>query len=319
MIGSPRTISHSAQTATLRQFPVGRKYLDANALHSSIIIAMDQQTDTQTQGSGKPVQNFAFYCEGDIEPRLNKKINALIDSTQDHIVYLDEDFYVEWAYIRFQGKSPEGFDSIANQIGHLETLSITQLSKTQREPFARLLGEAMARILGGGEEKEAEEALDKAHSYLDTRGGENARRWYLEGVLFVSLAALAAAAILFLVRSTTANATWLNSLEIMIGTMMGSVGALLSITSRSEMIHLEAVAGPEIHRFEGAIRVLVGMVGGFVVAVAIKADLLLGVFHSLTHPFLGLIAACIVAGSSERLVPGLIRNMGKSLTMRQKR
>ena len=275
---------------------------------------MDQQT-----GSGKPVLSFSFYCEGDIEPRLNKRINTLIDSTEDHIVYLDDDFYVEWAYNRFQGKSPGGFDSIANQIGHLETLSITQLSKTQREPFARLLGEAMARILGGGEEKEAEEVLDKANSYLDARGSENARRWYLEGVFFASFVALTAAAILFWVRTKTSNATWLNSVEIIIGAMMGSVGALLSITSRSETIHLEAVAGPDIHRFEGAIRVLVGMVGGFVAAVAIKADLLLGVFHSLTHPFLGLIAACIVAGSSERLVPGLIRNMGKSLTMRQKR
>ena len=161
---------------------------------------MDKQTETDTKGSGKPVQNFSFFCEGDVEPRLNKRIYALIDSTQDHIVYLDEDFYVEWAYNQLEGKSPQGFDTIANQIGHLETLSITQLSKTQREPFARLLGEAMARILGGNEEEEARTVLDKAEAYLNARGLENARRWYLTGAFKIAVLALSIAGVLLALR-----------------------------------------------------------------------------------------------------------------------
>jgi hypothetical protein len=72
---------------------------------------MSEQPETQTQGSGRAVQNFSFFCEGDVEPRLNKRINVLIDSTPNHIVYLDDDFYAEWAYTLSEW--PEGFDSIA--------------------------------------------------------------------------------------------------------------------------------------------------------------------------------------------------------------
>src|SRR5438552_8037034 len=152
---------------------------------------MPPKTNDPPEGSGRPTSDFSSFCEGDIEPTLNKKIETLIDVTRNYIVYLDDEHFVEWSL----HESPSGFDNVANKIGHLETLSITQLSPSQRRPFARLLGEAMARILGGGEEKEANEVLDKADSYLDARGSENARRWYLQGVFLVSLAALATAAI----------------------------------------------------------------------------------------------------------------------------
>jgi hypothetical protein len=111
-------------------------------------VAMDEQDKAQGQGLGRVVADFTSFCEGDIEPTLNKKIRALIDCTRRYIVYLDEEFYVEWAFTHEQGEFPRGFDEIANSIGHLETISITQLTQAQREPFGRLLAEAMARILG---------------------------------------------------------------------------------------------------------------------------------------------------------------------------
>jgi hypothetical protein len=254
---------------------------------------MDNEQTSGRDGSGRAVTDFTPFCEGDIEPTLNKKIRSLIDCTSNYIVYLDDDFYVEWAFIH--EKSPSGFDNVANQVGHLETLSITQLSISQREPFARLLAEAMARTLGDRNEEKAQMALDNAEAYLNARGAENARRWYLQGVYAAASTALVLAVILLYLRSAINNPAWLDPLEVVAGAAMGSLGALLSIASRTEAIHLEPVAGPHIHRFEGAIRVTVGVAGALFVAVAIKADLLLGVFHSLTHPFLALMAACIAA------------------------
>lgn len=265
------------------------------------------------EGSGRAVSSYSAFCEGDIEPSLNKRIYALIDCTNDYIVYLDDDFYVEWSFTRKHGNSPAGFDTIANKIGHLETLSITQLSRPQREPFARLLAEAMARTLGDRDEKEAEAVLENAEAYLKARGTENARRWYLQGAGTVFLVAILIAVVLLVVRNNLTDPGWIGVLEIGVGTALGSLGALISIASRAESIHLEPVAGPQIHRFEGMVRVLAGMAGAFFVALAIKSDLLFGEFKSLSHPFLALLIACIVAGSSERLVPGLIKKMGKSI------
>jgi len=279
---------------------------------------MDAEETRKPKGSGISVDDFTPFCEGDVEPTLNKRIRTLIDCTRTHIVYLDDDLYVEWAFTREQGKSPDGFDNVANRIGHLETISITQLSQLQREPFARLLAEAMARTLGDRNEDEAEAVLEKAEAYLNARGTENARRWYLHGVFGTTSVFFALAGILLCIRHSTSDPEWQGALDIAVAAASGSLGALLFIASRTETIHLEPVAGPGIHRFEGATRVTVGVIGALFVAIAIKADLLLGVTHSSSHPFLALIAACVVAGASERLVPGLINNMSRSMSAKRK-
>lgn len=263
-------------------------------------------------GSGKTVKDYSCFCEGDIEPSLNKRIRTLVDCTSDYIVYLDDDLFVEWSLADECEVSPSGFDSVANAIAHLETMSITQLSRDQREPFGRLLAEAMARTLGGGDEEKTKTALATAKSYLEARGTENARCWYLQGAGITALTALAIAGSLLLVRRGVSDSGWLEFLEVAIGAMLGGVGAALSIASRTEDIRIEPVAGPRIHRFEGATRALVGVAAALFVAIAIKAELLLGDFHSSTHRFLALLVACMVAGASERLVPGLIKRMGQS-------
>jgi hypothetical protein len=124
-------------------------------------------------GSGKTVNDFSVFCEGDTDPSLNKKVRVLIDGDVHYLVYLDEDLFVEWT---FNQPTPSGFDDVANRIGRLETVSATQLDEEQREPFERLLGESMARILGDKNEGKAKAVLDEAEAYLKARGTENARR-----------------------------------------------------------------------------------------------------------------------------------------------
>jgi hypothetical protein len=102
------------------------------------------QESRPINGSARRVSDFTSFCEGDLDPTLNKKIRTLIDSDTDYLVYLDEDLCAEWT---FNGDSPSGFDDVANRIWRLETLSITQLLPSQKEPFERLLAESMARIL----------------------------------------------------------------------------------------------------------------------------------------------------------------------------
>ncbi len=256
------------------------------------------------------MSDFASFCEGDRDPTLNKKITTLIDADKNYLIYLDEDAYVEWTS---NCESPAGFDNTANKIGKLETLSLTQLSAAQREPFERLLAEAMARILGDRNEEKANTALGEAEAYLKARGSENARVWYLTGAGITAVAALAVAAILLVILVRVSDPVWRNAFEILSAAPMGALGAFLSVAGRTEAIHFEPVAGPRIHKFEGATRAIVGIAAALFMALAIKADLLFGVFHSLAHPFLAMLAVCLVGGAVERLVPGLISNMTKSL------
>ena len=164
----------------------------------------DEQEPRPAAGSGRQVNNFRPFCEGDFHPTLNKKIRILIDCATDYLVYLDDDLCVEWT---FNGTAPGGFEDVANRIGRLETLAITQLLPLQRELFERLLAESMARIIGDRNEEKAKAILDEAEEYLKARGSENARRWYLGGVGWVALFALVVAGALLL-RLSGLPAPW---------------------------------------------------------------------------------------------------------------
>ena len=263
-----------------------------------------------------PVTVYTNFCEGDIEPTLHKRIRILIDRQSNYIVYIDDDLFVEWSLYL---PAPSGFDTIANEIGHLETLAITQLLPSQRELLARLLGEAMARILGDTHNNDgAQEVLSEAREYLNARGTENARKWYLIGSGTMCVGFLAIAILLLFMRAKVVSGAWQQFIEVFAPATLASLGALISIASRTERINIEPVAGQRIHAFEGAVRVIVGVIGALFVAISIKADILLGIFHSLSQPFLALVVACMVAGASERLVPSLITNMGKSFSARTK-
>ena len=264
--------------------------------------------------SGRRVDDFEPFCEGDIDPTSNKRIRTLIDCDTNYLVYLDDDQYAEWT---FNGESPLGFDDVANRIGRLETLSRTELLPSQLELFERILAESMARILGDHKEDKAKAILDEAEAYLKARGAENARRWFLTGVAWVALPASIISGILMLILRSASSTLWQNVLQILSACALGSLGAFLSVASRTEDITFEPAAGPSIHHFEGGIRVVVGMAGALFVALAMKGDLLLGVFYHLPIPFIALLVACVIAGASERLVPGLINDMAKSMNIKK--
>src|SRR6266487_3724682 len=99
------------------------------------------------EGSGREVQDFTPYCEGDIEPSLHKKIQDLIDSDTDYIVYLDDEHFVQWAITDSYGDVAEEFGEIASCVALLETQSTALLSPERAGPFRRLLAEALARSL----------------------------------------------------------------------------------------------------------------------------------------------------------------------------
>lgn len=103
--------------------------------------------------------------------------------------------------------------------------------------------------------------------------------------------------------------------DVLIGGSFGSLGALLSVLTRSREIRMDSAAGPLVHYLEGSARVVVGMAGAFLVVLAIKANLVLGIAANAEVYGTSLLAVlCVVAGASERLVPSLIRYVEDSVT-----
>lgn len=202
------------------------------------------------KGSGVIVDDFSSFCEGDIEPTFNKKIHSLIDSMDDYIVYIDDDFFVQWSIADKYGDTIPGFGAIANRLSQLETLSRTSLRKSQIEAFAGLLAEGMARIIGDKDEKTAHEVLGMAESYLFARSAENARGWYVCGATLTALPTFLIACALWLLRSYAIPFFGSNAFEVIIGALLGGTGALFSVLIRAEKIQMDPTAGPRIHYIE---------------------------------------------------------------------
>jgi len=167
----------------------------------------------------------------------------------------------------------------------------------------------MARVLGDKDASSALEILKKAQEFLEARATERARAWYLTGSLVVTKSALLIAATLWVSRDYVTAVIGQGAFEVILGSLFGALGAFISIVERSGGIGIDPTAGPFIHYLESGSRIIVGMAGGFLLALAIKANLVLGVTNSINNSHAFYLLVSTSAGASERLVPSLIKKV----------
>jgi hypothetical protein len=271
----------------------------------------------ESEGSAKIVHDYDLFREGDFEPHLGKKIYTLIFKTTTFIVYLDDDLYVEWAFTpEFKAEWPQDVGLVLNRVSLVQALPVSRLSTEQLATFRQLVGEAVARVLQYGDGQAANQALDNAVAWLEARNKESARWSYLMGSCAAAGAATIATTALWVFRDQARGMLGSNVFESALGAGSGGIGALLSILLRSKNLPLDSAAESRIHFFEGIARVVAGAVGAALVALGIKAELLLSVISSSSQPLTLLAAVCMVAGASERLVPDFIERVEIAATAR---
>jgi len=275
---------------------------------------MEAATNNMPKGSGRPTDDFSYFCEGDTEPTLNKPICVLIASKKDHIIYLDDKHSVQWSTTeaydeRADADQHKNIGIIASRIGHLETLSVQLRDNDpkQVEPFERLLGEAMARMIGDEDYNAAKECIESAESLLYARSGDLARGWYLEALMLVTGVMIAAASVFWLAREMVLPIIGVNAFDVVLGTLIGGVGAFAAVLTQLGALKIDVLAGRRIHWWEGSTRVIGGAAGALLMALAVKANIVLGdITKAADYPLAVLLAVCFAAGWSEKLVLRLI-------------
>jgi len=236
-------------------------------------------------------------------------IKFLILSAENFIVFIDHDIDVDWATAdKYSPQDPKAHNSILNRAALLESRPCDGLSESIRLNFKRMVGEAIARSLQH-DYKNAEQMLLQAEKFVTARNDEIARSWYLGS------SAVTASAFVLIGLGLWSFRGWFKvqigelPFFLIISSVAGAAGALLSVVLRMGKSNVDGLAGRRIHFLEGGFRIVAGTISASVVSLAVYAGVFLPIFTEIKKQNIAMVLAGLVAGISERLVPSLIEKV----------
>jgi hypothetical protein len=237
----------------------------------------------------------------------------LIECTKDYIVYIDRGEDVNWQttqeYDDEQPRCPshnlQRHNSILNGQALLEATPDGHFDKATKLNFKRLLGEAIACSLDHDYEG-AQEMLTLAGQFIRARSEETSRFWYLSASFLMAAVFLVAGITIWIYRERASNFLSPTGTLLALASAAGAMGALLSVILRSGSLKFDASAGRYLHYLEAASRIWAGALSGFLVALAVKYNLILTAFSRDGNPTGIMMLAGFAAGASERLASSII-------------
>lgn len=278
----------------------------------------DSNSENFTKGghigskSGNEETDYSLLREHDKEPDTGKIIGKIIMNDHDYIVFLEENGDLEWSVWPERAAKIDSdiFGEVVSKVTELEGLSETfDMSEQQKMESKILLGAALVLMFEKAKAQPIREVLKKAETYVTDRMTEAARKWYLSTSSLVTLVAIIGMFLIALLHSRVTDFIGPTGYDVLLGTGMGAIGALISVITRSNKLFVSLSAGRTIHRLEAGARVIVGMLGALLIALAVKSEIFFSVLNTASNPLAVLLTVCTVAGASERIVPSLIKKV----------
>ena len=258
--------------------------------------------------------DFESLKEGDTDPTSGKIIKFIILVKKDVIVYVDTNLEIQWSHADGL-KIDEDCGLVLNRVAHLESRARFITDKECLLSIKRQIAEGLARYFGFLSYKLSKEMHDIVEIEIEVLNKKVSWSWYFGAANWLTLACLILWAMLWLLRDYISPYVGRVGFEVLLGGLIGAIGAIISIVLRGDAINLDANAGKMIHLTEGAARVIVGVAGASFVTLAFKGGIFFSGLKFAGSQFAIVLALAIVAGASERLVPNLIGKVEKiSLT-----
>lgn len=264
-------------------------------------------------GGGVTSPPMPEIIEGEVDPSLKKKVKTLIVQKDAFFVYVDDGFEVQWAH-RYADANEEVFGRILNRVAYLhgacrfiEDQAINLAMKCQ-------IGEGLARYLETLTPENANQMLDIVEKQITDLNFRTSWSWYFVNAYGFTGICVGVFCFLWLFRGFAASVIGVTAFDVSLGGLIGAVGAIISIISRTNQIKLDANLGKTIHVNESLARVIVGVAGGLLASLAHKSGLLLANLSFNGSHTAFLLALAMIAGASERLVPNLIAKVENGAT-----
>lgn len=229
----------------------------------------------------------------------------------EYIVWLDRENEFDWettdAYDEKNKEQQANRGKYIAKIGALQHQPIANcISKQQYKDLNYMLAEAVVLALENDFE-ECGKHIAETVKYLEKRSYEVTRKWQLLYCFFI----LALTGLLFIISShySVGILEWLNvtreNIDIIKYSLLGMVGATLSIIQKSGKKHYDCESGKWLNFLEIFSRMFASVISSFVIIYLYKMDVIFANFQ-FQQEMDCLVIICIIAGFSERLVPSLI-------------
>ena len=265
---------------------------------------------------------YASLRVGETDPRLGVKIKEILLVNRRCIVYIDEEFSLQW-YWSFSLDAKIAAP-IFNRAGELEAKAqfLRHLKKPQEDQntprdllnAVRLIGEGVVALFSTQDLTYANAALDTADKFITQRAREVSRSWY-----FIPFLIFFAISIIGISLSYRFDTTMVKTIAVAC-MFAGGLGSFISRALDNDNTPVAATAGRALHWIEATLRWCIGLTAGLIVWLLITGNIA-GSFLNTNagrDPNAGqntfaLIAIAILAGASERLLPSLIRTFDESI------
>jgi len=196
-----------------------------------------------------------------------------------------------------------------NEAALLETTPCTGLPENVRIQFKRLIGEGIVRSFEH-DYGSASKMLQSARAYIQARGEEVSRLWYLSASFFATVPFICCGATLWIWRDAFAKSFGLTAMWIALAGVMGAMGAMLSVIARTGALKFDCSAGSMLHYLEGGSRICAGALSGIILGLSVTSGIFLAPLTHGENAHSIMMVAAFAAGAVERLATSIISSVG---------
>jgi hypothetical protein len=149
--------------------------------------------------------------------------------------------------------------------------------------------------------------LVAAEQFFTARSNEKSRSWYLTSAAGSATPFLIFGAVIWCVQTWFINNIGQTVFMLLLFSVAGALGALLSVIARSGKLDFDASAGLWLHFLEAASRISMGALSGVFVGLAVKSGLVLEALAKVPSARNSIFfLAAFAAGASERMLGSIM-------------
>jgi len=247
---------------------------------------------------------------GDPDPTGAGKISTIVFQAEGVLVYLDQDFGISWVTEEEFTEFAADFGDVSNRVLMLETLTNNLYKKKKLKDTNYLLAQGLARVLDDRDSSNAMEILDVFEKSLEEQGRQLLKIEFIIASFLTTIFVIIILGVLWFVRNPLQYILGPGAFELVIASLCGGIGAFVSTFIRSLNFTGDIRVSSKIYSFDGAMRIFFGIIAGFVMALAIKSNVFLGIVNDVGGISFAVICfLSTIACASESLVPSIVKKV----------